>query len=110
MTLAIAGVTHERRDHLVLAGRERGKADVDRELTPVTAPACELEPEPHRTGRASLCESLPVALVNGPEPLWHEHLDAVADDFLRIEAEQRLDGGARQQDDPVLVDHDHGVR
>ena len=53
--------------------------------------------------------ALQIAVVTFTIGRGHEHLDVLADDFVRAVSEQPLRGNTERLHDPALVDHDHGV-
>lgn len=50
-----------------------------------------------------------MTLVDHPEFIRDQHLYPLADDLVALVAEHGLDRLARQQDDPVGIDDEHGV-
>ena len=59
---------------------------------------------------AGLQVAFQVAVMLRAEGLGHQQADIAAGDLVHRIAEQALGGGAERFDQPMLVDHDHGVR
>ena len=111
---AFGDVAHDRDDAPVIAGAERGEADLDRHLAAVLALERQLHARPHRASPVGLDEAVAERLVAVAGTDRHQHVDARAEEFggavarhleeLLVDDADRAVGAAHDQSVGKLVD------
>ena len=108
--LALRHITNGAGDKQALLCLQRVQADLDRELAAVLAQAVQLQPSPHGAGAWFGKKIAPVVRVAGAEALGHQQLDGLAQQLVAAPAEQFHRLRVDEDDVPLPVDDDHGVR
>ena len=110
-TLALGGVLDVGQDHLPLRGPDRGQSDLGGELAAVTAQSEELlAPYLHGAQRGRVHVALAPQPVMSTEPLRHEQLHVLTDQFVGSVAEMRFCTRVGQQDAAVAICEHHRIR
>ena len=108
--LALGHIADGAGDKQTLLRLQRAQADLDRELAAVLAQAVQLQPSPHGAGTWFGKKIAPVVRVTGAEALGHQQLDGLAQQLVAAPAEQFHRLRVDEDDVPLAVDDDHGVR
>ena len=107
---ALGDIANGARHQRAAVGFQRAEADLDRELCSVFSQPEQFEPDAHPSRPRVTEEPGAVPGMRPAKALGNEELDPFPDEFVSCVAEEPLRLGVDQDDAPVLVDDDHGVR
>ena len=106
---SLGSVANAGHDQGPIGDAERGQADVDRDLAPITAPADEVPTGAHRPGVGRRAVALPMLTMVAAEALRHEKLDGSSHQLLGRVVEELLRLLVHADDDAIHVYDDGRV-